>query len=126
MELEGRIVEILPEQTGQGRTGNTWRKQSFVVEYGEGNYPKKVCVDVWGDNIATLNKLNVNDDVKVSIDIESREYNGKWYTNVKAWRIESKAPAQQQTASAPPMDEPPLPGLDDIPTSSEPTDDLPF
>jgi hypothetical protein len=127
MELEGRLTQILPEQSGQGRTGNTWRKQSFIIETMDSQYPKRICVDVWGDNINTLNSFKINDELKVSIDIESREYNGKWFTNVKAWRIEKKADAAPQAgSSAPPPEEPPLPGVDDIPTGTEPTDDLPF
>ena len=123
MEIDGRLIEMLPEQTGQGKTGNTWRKQSFVIETMDTQYPKKVCIDVWGDNIDTLNAFKTGDIMHVNMDVESREYNGRWFTNVKAWRIEKK-----QDSSGPQggQDNPPLPSVEDIPTSAEPTDDLPF
>jgi len=127
MEIEGRLVEVLAEQSGQGRTGNTWRKQSFVIETMDSQYPKKVCIDVWGDNIDNLKAFKTNDVLNVKMDIESREYNGRWFTNVKAWRVDKKQDAAG--GSAPQgggMEQPPLPGAADIPSAPEPTDDLPF
>ena len=85
MELTGKIVQIMTEQTGTGKNG-PWKKQEFVVETQE-QYPKKVCITAWGDKI-NLHDLKTNDPVKVAINLESREYNGKWYTDVKAWRLE--------------------------------------
>ena len=84
MEITGKIVQLLPEQSGQGSRG-TWRKQEFIIEV-PGNYPKKVCISMWGDNIDTFG-IKQGEDITASIDIESREYNGRWYTNVKAWKI---------------------------------------
>ncbi len=119
MEIEGKLSELLPEQSGQGKNGNAWRKRSFVIETLDDQYPKKVCIDAWGDRIENVTSLAVGDEVTVSFDIESREYNGRWYTNVKAWKIDKK-----QAANAP--SNPPLPGADDMPPPPEPTDDLPF
>jgi hypothetical protein len=85
MELNGKIVQIMPEINGTGKNGQ-WRKQEFIVET-QGNYPKKVCITVWGDNIDQFG-VNVGDQVNASIDLESREYNGRWYTDVKAWKME--------------------------------------
>ena len=87
MEISGVIVAILPIETGTGKTGNEWKKQTAVLET-EGQYPKKVAFDTFGDKIKDL---NVGDKVTVGIDIDSREYNGKWYTNIGAWKVEVTA-----------------------------------
>ena len=88
MELEGRIVRKLAVQSGNSARG-TWSKQEFVFEYQEGNYPSQVCMNVWGEEkVKDLDKYQVGDKVKVSFNLSSREYNGRWYTDVRAWRIE--------------------------------------
>lgn len=83
------MVQVLPEQTGQGQNG-PWLKQSFVIETQE-QFPKKVCIVCWNDKAEILKQLKTGDEVKVAVNIESREYNGKWYTNVKAWKVEPVA-----------------------------------
>jgi hypothetical protein len=85
MEIKGRVVGILPEQNGESRNG-TWRKQEFILETFD-QYPKKVCIVVWGDRIDDMMPQE-GQEVQASINIESREYNGRWYTDVKAWKIE--------------------------------------
>lgn len=110
MELTGKIIQLLPEQSGQSARGD-WRKQEYILET-EGQYPKKVCFMAWGDKIDEF-KLKEGDEVIVSINIESREFNGRWYTDVKAWKIqrgnaaESQAAPSQQ-AEPPPSDAPPF------------------
>jgi hypothetical protein len=84
MEISGKIIELLPEKSGQSARG-PWRKQEYVLET-EGQYPKKICFMVWGDKIDEL-AIKGEENLVVSIDIESREYNGRWYTDVKAWQI---------------------------------------
>ena len=108
MELEGKIVQINQLQSGQGKNG-TWKKQEYIVET-KSQYPKKVCVTVWGDKIDQF-ALNQNDDVKISIELESREYNGRWYTDVRAWRAEKTGGAitdAQEPEILPPSNDPPL------------------
>lgn len=85
MEISGKVVQVMPEINGTGKNGQ-WRKQEYILETA-GNYPKKVCVVVWGDNIDQFG-IRQGDQVNASIDIESREYNGRWYTDVKAWKME--------------------------------------
>lgn len=85
MELNGKIVEVLELVTGEGKNG-TWKKQDYVVETVNSKYPKKVAFTVWGDKIEQFN-IQKNSDIVASIEIESREYNGKWYTNVQAWDV---------------------------------------
>jgi len=118
MEISGKIIELLEPVTGEGRNG-PWKKQEFIIETQE-EYPRKVCIAVWGDKI-NLSGFDINDQIKVSINIESREYNGRWYTDVKAWRAEKlEGDESKESADAPQLDTliPP-----DIPDEQ---DDLPF
>ncbi len=108
MELTGKIVEILLEKSGNSARGE-WRKQEYVIEI-PGDYPKKVCFMVWGDRIDQFG-IQEGQELTVSIDLESREYNGRWYTDVKAWRVE---PSGQQDAPRP-TEEPPPFDSDDLP-----------
>ena len=85
MQLTAKLIDILPVQTGEGKNG-TWKKQTIILETAD-NYPKKICVLIWGDK-ASENVLHIGNMLTVSFDIESREYNGRWYTDVKAWKVE--------------------------------------
>lgn len=103
MNISGKVVQVLPIQTGTSKAGNPWQKQEFVLEQG-GQYPRKVCISLFGDNVAKIPQ--VGQDVMVSVDIDSREFNGRWYTEIKAWNIthtgaQQTAPAPQQVATAP-------------------------
>mgnify|MGYP003328469759 CR=1 FL=1 len=84
MEIKGKIIEILPEKSAQSANGE-WRKQEYILET-DTSYPKKICFMAWGDKIGEFN-LQQGDSVEVSVDLESREYNGRWYTDVKAWKV---------------------------------------
>ncbi|MGN1231912.1 MAG: DUF3127 domain-containing protein [Candidatus Cryptobacteroides sp.] len=87
MEIEGRLVMKLAVQSGRSAKGD-WAKQEFVIEYQEGNFPTKACFSVWGaDKVKDLDKYNIGDQIKVAFNISSREFNGKWYTDLRAWRI---------------------------------------
>ena len=117
LEITGKVIEILEEKSGEGKNG-TWRKQEFVLEI-PGQYPTPVCLMVWGDNI---DKFGVKDGETLTahIDIQSREFNGKWYTDVKAWRVERKAGGE---GSVPPA------GVEPVwlePSSDDSDDELPF
>ena len=93
IEITGRVVNVLAPVTGQSKSGNgEWKKQEFVIET-QSQYPKKVLFSLWGDKTEQINGLNPGDDVKVSFDPESREYNGRWYTDLRAWRVERGAAA---------------------------------
>jgi hypothetical protein len=95
LDISGKVISILPEQSGSSSRG-PWKKGGFVIET-EGNFPKKVCCTVWGDMLNQVNNLKQGETVKASIDLESREYNERWYTDVRAWRIESVTPSQGDT-----------------------------
>lgn len=122
MDINGKVIQLLALQSGEGKNGQ-WKKQDFVLET-DGTYPKKVCISVWGDKIDT-SMLKEGNTINVSFDIESREFNGKWYTDVRAWKIEGQSSGgssqpQQYTQSAPSS------GPSAIPASLEGEDDLPF
>ncbi len=113
LELTGRIVEVLPEKSGTSARG-AWRKQEYVIEV-PGDYPKQVCFMVWGEKIDQF-RIAQGQELTVHFDLESREYNGRWYTDVKAWRVEQSGPAAGDAGAAPaPRDEPPPPIDDDVP-----------
>lgn len=135
MELIGKIIELGPVQEGtSSRSGNPWKKRFYIVETQE-NYPKKVAFTVFGaDRVAATDAtVKVGDTVRVSFDLESREYNGRWYTDAQAWRIEpaagqAGAPVQQPAYSQPqnygggaPVPPPPA-----APAAANSEDDLPF
>lgn len=86
LELSGKIIQILPPQSGTGKNG-TWQKQDFVIETSE-QYPKKVCFSAWADKAETVKTLNPGTTVKVAFNAESREFNGKWYTDLRIWKID--------------------------------------
>ncbi|HWA35743.1 MAG TPA: DUF3127 domain-containing protein [Cyclobacteriaceae bacterium] len=85
MELKGKVIQLLQMQTGMGKKGQ-WKKQEFIVET-QSQYPKKVCLSVWGDKIDQF-RITEGDQVNVSVELESREYNGRWYTEARAWKVE--------------------------------------
>jgi len=84
MELTAKLIQLLPLQTGNGKNG-AWKKQDIIVET-DGTYPKKVCISIWGDKI-NESVLKIGSQLAISFDVESREFNGKWYTDVKAWKV---------------------------------------
>lgn len=86
MDITGTLVHMLPLQTGQGKNG-TWKKQDFVLEI-PGSFPKKACFSAWGDKV-DASKLVIGQMLKVSFDVESREYNGRWYTDLKAYSVQT-------------------------------------
>jgi hypothetical protein len=119
MELTGTVIALLPEVTGQGKNG-MWRKQEFILEI-PSQYPKKVCISLWGDKIDQAG-LTINETVTASIDVESREYNSRWYTEVKAWKVD-KAGSGSSFSSGSSAGSP-LPPVTTF--SEDQSDDLPF
>ena len=122
LEIEGRIKQKLSRQSGQSARG-AWEKQEFILEYQDGNYPADVMVTAFGsDKVADLDRYQVGDAVKVSFNLRAREYNGRWYNDVRLWKI---APAGQNAAQQPPVQQAPAPTLDDMPADI-PENDLLF
>ena len=124
LELTGRLMRVLEVRTGMGRVGE-WKNQDFILEQ-PGQYPRQVCISLWGDKIEALKNFNIGDTIKAYIDVESREFNEKWYTSVKAWQLEKvETGAFAPSANSLPDASPPVSSAD-IPPAEEEMDDLPF
>lgn len=128
LELEGTIRQKMGIQSGTSARG-PWAKQEFVVDFPDGNFTSQACFTAWGqDKVQELDKYQVGDRVKVSFNLKSREFNGRWYNDLQIWRI-SPAGAAQPAAPAPtpaaPAPVAPAPTLDDMP-GEDAQDDLPF
>lgn len=93
MAIRGKIICIGQNESGVSRSGKNWQKQTYVLET-EGQYPKKVAFAIMNDKITQAN-IQMGQTVEVEIDAESREYQGKWYTNLTAWRINNLGFVQQ-------------------------------
>ncbi len=107
MEVSGKIIQVLPEQGGVSKTsGKEWKLQAYVLETQE-QFPKKVHFEVFGEDRIKANPCQLDDIVTVSFDIESREFNGRWYTSIRAWKIQQgvveAAPAVQAVPAAQPV-----------------------
>jgi hypothetical protein len=124
MEVIGKIVQILPMQSGVSQRGE-WKKQEFIVETSE-QYPKKICISGWAERVDQIQQLAVGAEVRVSINLESREFNERWYTDVRAWKIEAAGTnvTAQPNATPPAMDTPAAPVMDAGSDAAD--DDLPF
>lgn len=116
MELKGKVIELKPVITGESKNGE-WKRQDIIIETA-GNYPKKVCVARWGKLIDSVN-LKVGQNLELFIDIESREYQDKWFTNVKTYQI-NVLEQQEQVPNAP------IEELEDLSLDEEDDDTLPF
>lgn len=114
MELEGKIIDVLTPETGTSARGE-WKKQPFILEQ-NGKFPRKACLIVWGNKFDP--NLYLNKAVTISIDLESREFKGRWYTDVTAWDIKLRG-GNEKTAFE--VNEPPMES--DI---NQENDDLPF
>ena len=136
LEIEGTLSQKLPVQSGSSARG-PWTKQEFILEFPDGNFTAKACFTAWGqEKVQDLGKYQVGDKVKVSFNLKSREYNGRWYNDLQIWKIapagaQPAAPAQpapqaRPFAQAPAYQQAPAPTLEDMPADSEGAEDLPF
>lgn len=141
MEITGKIIVAMDPVGGTSKAGNVWKKRDYVLETQE-TYPRKVAFNFFGDRVDQF-PLEVGQLVTISFDIESREWQGRWYTDIRAWKAE---PAGQGAPAAAPMGSAPVPpavnygqnpnmpnpGSYPAPpapqnlTEAGPTDDLPF
>ena len=128
LELEGKIKTILPAQSGNSARGE-WVRQDFVVEFPDGNFTAEACFSAWGqDKVNELARYQVGSQVKVSFNVKAREYSGRWYNDLRVWKISpaGQQDGQQRPVAAAPAPAPmaPPPTLDDLPGESD--EDLPF
>lgn len=109
MELQGKIINVLDAREGVSSSGTPWKVQPYVLETQE-QYPKKVCFEVFGEDRIAKNTCMFDDMVKISFEIESREFNGRWFTSIRAWKVDvletqpadepAQEPAQEQQPAA--------------------------
>ncbi len=100
MQVKGTLLQILKMETGVSKAGKEWKKQDFVIETNE-QFPKKVCFTLFGDKISLIDSISEGSELEVFFSLESRDFNGKWYHNINAWKIE-KAGAVNAAGSYPP------------------------
>jgi hypothetical protein len=86
MEIQAILKQILPLEIGETKSGKAWQKQTIIIETAE-TYPKLIAVEVSEKAISRLQDYSIGHTITCSINIESREYNGKWFTSVRAWKI---------------------------------------
>lgn len=124
MQLTAKLVQLLPLQKGESKNG-PWSKQDIIVET-DGTYPKKVCISIWGDKINTA-QLQEGATLDIQFEVESREYNSKWYTDCKAWKIDvAGAATQGYTAPQQPAATNNFDALNQQLANTPTDDDLPF
>ena len=123
MEITGKIIQVLPEVGGVSKAGNEWKKQEYVLETHD-QYPKKVCFQIFGADKIAQAAIQPGEELTVSFDIDSREYQGRWFTSINAWKAapmgvtpDNFAPASAPTA--------PASSAPDF-GPANPIDDLPF
>lgn len=124
MELAGKVIAVLEPRGGVSKNGNEWKVQEYVIETHD-QYPRRMCFDVFGaDKIQQFN-IQVGEELNVSFDIDAREWQGRWFNSIRAWKVERVAP---MGAPAAPTDMP-FPPVNAAPadfSASDDKDDLPF
>ena len=121
LEIKGRLFTTLAQKTGQGQNGE-WLIQEFVIETTD-QFPKKICLEAWNDQGKVIQTIQQGTEITVSFNPESKEYQGKWYTKLKVWKIvnasgQSIAPVSNGGLNAP------LPPTGNVPPPFD--GDLPF
>ena len=91
MELKGKLIQRLTPVTGTSSKGE-WTKQEIIIETAE-TYPKKICVSFWKDQVIKIQAVPIGSELEILINVESREYNGKWFTEIKAWKFTANGQA---------------------------------
>ncbi|MBR1499679.1 MAG: DUF3127 domain-containing protein [Bacteroidaceae bacterium] len=142
MEATGKIIAEFNERGGvSNRTGNEWKAKSYVLEV-PGDFPRKLVFDVFGvDRLQAFN-IQIGELLTVHFDIDAHEYNGRWFNDVRAFRVDrgqaapapaaapeaapAAAPAAQAPQAAPQAAPQPAPVAADPFEAPSATDDLPF
>lgn len=127
MEIQGKVIAILePQRFVSSKNGNEYITTVFVIET-PGQYPKKVAMKVMGEDKFKQMGIVMGGTYNVSFDVESREWQGKWFTECQAWRTQRVDGTQEQTQQpAPAPAQNPLPENNGGDGDGEQKDDLPF
>lgn len=126
MDITGRIIAVLEPRGGVSKSsGNPWKTQEFVIETHD-QYPKKCVFEVFGEEKLQQMAIQKDEELTVSFDIDAREWNGRWFNSVRAWRIErvGAAPQSSMMGGAPGVAATPTESVDMNPSNA--SDDLPF
>lgn len=128
MELIGKIIQVLPERSGtSARTGSEWRMASYVLETTTDRFPRKMVFEVFGSDKIQQFNIQVGEMVRVSFDIDAREYQGRWYNSIRAWNVDRNLadPMVQMPMGAPDMTPFGAPSTAHMPTTA-PQEAAPF
>lgn len=136
MEITGKIIKALELRSGtSNRTGSNWCVQEFVIETIEGQYPRRCVFEVFGEDRLKQMNIQVGEEMTVSIDVDAREYNGRWYNSLRAWKVDRNVAAPVEggvNLGAQPQAPQPIPAPVAVPAPEVPAagaasgDDLPF
>lgn len=127
LEVTGKVIKVMPVQSGVSQRGE-WKKQEFVIETIE-QYPKKICISGWAERVDEIQHLEAGTQIKVAINLESREFNERWYTDVRAWKIEVMGTGTDINAQPDSFDTQPTgqeSPINSDASSASPEEDLPF
>ena len=123
MELSGKVIAVLEPRGGVSKTGNAWKVQEYVIETHD-QYPRKMCFDVFGEDKINQFNIQIGEELTVHFDIDAREWQGRWFNIIRAWKVDraTSGPAPVESdVPFPPMSAAPV----DFSTSDE-KHDLPF
>ena len=125
MELTGKVIAVMEPRSGvSARTGNAWMTQEYVIEV-PGQYPKRCLFNIFGEDRIKQFNIQMNEEITISFDIDAREYNGRWFNDIRAYNVQrGVAPIPTAAPAAQPAVENPFPPAE--PASEGPADDLPF
>lgn len=127
MEITGKIIAVLPAQEGVSKAGNAWKKQEYVLETHD-QYPKKICFQIFGADRIAQAAIQPGEELTVSFDIDSREWQGRWFTSINAWKVERAVVSANPVSAAGITPEQVMPSAPTAPDfgPANPIDDLPF
>lgn len=128
MELSGKIIAVLPAREGVSKAGNPWKTQEYVLETHD-QYPRKMCFNIFGADKITQFDIKIGEEVTVSFDIDCREWQGRWFNDIRAWKVERVVPGQAPAEAPVAETATPFPPASSAPvdfTAGNENDDLPF
>lgn len=143
MDLTGKVIAIMEARSGvSSRTGNNWMTQEYVIEV-PGQYPRKMLFNIFGEDRIKQFNIQPGEEITVQFDIDAREYNGRWFNDIRAWQVVRVDPAAAQAGAQgvqpAPMPDAPFPPAQPAapavgatpfppvqPAGADSADDLPF
>lgn len=135
MDLTGKVIAIMEARGGvSARTGNPWMTQEYVIEI-PGQYPRKMVFNIFGEDKIKQFNIQAGEEITVQFDIDAREYNGRWFNDIRAWNIlrgqaagavPTATPFPPQQAAAPNAATSPFPPAQEPAADGGAADDLPF